>query len=69
MTNSTGWFHTWRSNGQTDLVFYPPGDGPEVPDVLRPPIPPPSVPEPSTLLLVGSSLLGLRYWRRNRSEA
>jgi hypothetical protein len=32
ITQSTGWFHTWQG-GQTDLVFYPAGDGPESPDL------------------------------------
>lgn len=34
---STGWFHTWQFDVQTDIVNYPIGDGPEVPDVLAPP--------------------------------
>ena len=34
---STGWFHTWQSNVQTDIVNYPPGNEIEVPDVLSHP--------------------------------
>ncbi len=37
ITISTGWFHTWRFNSQTDIIFYPPGNGPEVPDLLSEP--------------------------------
>ena len=37
ITISTGWFHTWEFDSQTDLVFYPTGDGPEVPDLLSAP--------------------------------
>ena len=62
ITESTGWFHTWQNGGQTDLVYYEPGNGVEVPDVLRPPI----VPEPSILSLLasGSALLGLLGLRK-----
>jgi hypothetical protein len=49
ITNSTGWFHTWQGDAQTDLVFYPAGDGPEVPDVLQPPL---QVPGPGSLFLI-----------------
>lgn len=37
VTLSTGWFHTWENDVQTNVVNYPPADGPEVPDVLAPP--------------------------------
>ena len=37
VTLSTGWFHTWEQNSQTNIINYPPLDGPEVPDVLAPP--------------------------------
>ncbi len=34
ISTSSGWFHTWQNNGQTDIVNYPPTDAPEVPNVL-----------------------------------
>ena len=37
VTLSTGWFHTWQQDIQTDIYNYPAGNGPEVPDVLAPP--------------------------------
>jgi hypothetical protein len=37
ITLSTGWFHTWENEIQTDLVYYPPNDAPEVPDLLAAP--------------------------------
>jgi hypothetical protein len=37
VTLSTGWFHTWETDVQTNIINYPPNDGPEVPDVLAPP--------------------------------
>jgi hypothetical protein len=37
ITISTGWFHTWENDVQTNIVNYPAGDGPEVPDVLTEP--------------------------------
>lgn len=37
ITVSNGWFHTWENNSQTWIVNYPPGDQPEVPDVLSNP--------------------------------
>ena len=37
ITTSSGWFHTWEFNGQTDIINYPPGDAPEVPDVIAAP--------------------------------
>jgi hypothetical protein len=37
VTLSTGWFHTWEMDVQTNIINYPAGDGPEVPDVLAPP--------------------------------
>jgi hypothetical protein len=36
---STGWFHTWQGDGQTDIINYPPNDAPEVPNVLEPIVP------------------------------
>ena len=64
ITNSTGWFHTWENDVQTNLVYYPVGDGPEVPDVLRPPI---DVPEPLSLSLMGIGLVGLGFYSRRKS--
>jgi hypothetical protein len=37
VTLSTGWFHTWQQNVQTDITNYPAGDGPEAPDLLSEP--------------------------------
>jgi hypothetical protein len=37
ITSSTGWYHTWMFNGQTDITYYPAGDGPEVPDLIAAP--------------------------------
>jgi hypothetical protein len=37
ITLSTGWFHTWQQDVQTDLFYYPTDDAPEVPDVLSQP--------------------------------
>ncbi len=34
ITVSTGWYHSWQSGGQIDIVNYPPGDEPEAPDVF-----------------------------------
>lgn len=65
ITESTGWFHTWQSDSQTDLVFYEPGNGVEVPDVIRPPIS--RVPEPATLSLLGLGLTGLAMMRSRRA--
>jgi hypothetical protein len=37
VTASTGWFHTWQTDVQTDIINYPLGNEPEVPDVLSAP--------------------------------
>ena len=37
ITLSTGWFHTWETDVQTWITNYPPGNQPEVPDVLSEP--------------------------------
>lgn len=37
ITASTGWFHTWQFGGQTEITYYPAGDGPEVPDLISQP--------------------------------
>ncbi len=37
ITTSTGWFHSWESDLQAEIITYPAGDGPEVPDLLAPP--------------------------------
>jgi len=37
IVQSTGWFHTWETDVQTNIVNYPPGNGIEVPDVLSDP--------------------------------
>ncbi len=45
ITVSSGWFHTWQYDApsgtdfQTDIVNYPAGDEPEVPDVREPVVP------------------------------
>lgn len=58
ITNSTGWFHSWQSGVQIDVTYYsgtPGAVGPLAPDLLLPP----TVPEPSSLMLFGSGLAGL----------
>ncbi len=37
VTVSSGWFHTWELDFQTNIVTYPLGNEPEVPDVLSAP--------------------------------
>lgn len=37
ITSSTGWYHTWEFGVQTDIIYYPTGDGPEVPDLIAEP--------------------------------
>ena len=37
VTSSSGWFHTWQFDIQTDIINYPPADAPEVPDVISAP--------------------------------
>jgi hypothetical protein len=62
ITNSTGWFHTWQSDVQTNITLYsdtPGAVGPEAPDVLTPPIP-----EPGNYLLFASGSLLLLLWRK-----
>ena len=66
VTESTGYFHTWQNDGQTDIVSYEPGNGVEVPDVLSAPI---GVPAPASLGLVGLALAGLGFAARRRRVA
>ncbi len=52
-------FHAvWFNNDGPDRYFLAPGDTPV----------PSEVPEPSTILLMGSSLLGLAYWRKRSNS-
>jgi len=62
ITNSTGWFHTWEGDVQTNLVFYPEGDGPEVPNVALPPIS--TVPAPAAWFLIVLGATGLAVLRK-----
>lgn len=62
ITNSTGWFHTWEDDVQTNLVFYPEGDGPEVPNVTLPPIT--TIPAPGAWFLIAIGATGLAVWRK-----
>lgn len=65
ITNSTGWFHTWEGDIQTNVTLFSsfPGEtGPEVPDVQRSPIP-----EPGTMFLLGGGLAGLAFATRRRA--
>jgi len=62
ITQSTGWFHTWESGTQTNIVNYGAGNGVEVPNVLKPPIP-----EPTTLALLGVGVIALSAVRRLRT--
>ena len=61
IAESTGWFHTWQGS-QTDLVFYAPGNGVEVPDVIQPPLP-----EPASLALMAIGVFSFGVSRRLKS--
>lgn len=64
ITVSTGWFHSWISDSQVDVTTYaftPGATGPEVPDVLRGP-----VPEPGTMVLLASGLVAAFLVQRRR---
>jgi hypothetical protein len=52
ITNSTGWFHTWQSDSQTDLVFFDADNGVEVPLVAT------AVPEPGTGVFFLTAIVG-----------
>jgi hypothetical protein len=67
ITNSTGWFHTWEFDVQAAVTFYTDtaGElGPEVPDVLRPPI---GIPEQESILLLAEAFGAVFLTRRKRS--
>jgi hypothetical protein len=65
ITNSTGWIHTWTQGTQTDINMYTSFAGgplgPEVPNVLLPP-----VPEPESFILILGGLAALAPLTRLR---
>jgi len=74
ITLSTGWFHSWSPDpgSQIDINYYDsfncgptgaftPCAGPEVPDVLSP-----AIPEPSTMVLFATGVVGIVSRLRRR---
>lgn len=60
ITNSTGWFHSWENDVQTDIRDFSSFQGAAGPEI-------PAIPEPETfaMLLAGLGLLGcIRYFRK-----